>query len=97
MVAVSLKSSSHLWHPARRRYQRLPGDGLRAFVADGDTVTLTAVDVWPRVGYRAKYWFDTPTDPLRSEEWRLCSVVARIEPLTTETTPTAATAAIDAG
>ena len=61
-------------------YVRRPGpESLSgAFDYDGDTVGLTRVYRWPKVGATSLLWFDDPDRPLEVERWRQSSRIVSI-------------------
>jgi|GEM_PF-4061625 len=77
---VKTQSSEHMWNLDHMTYTRLPGLRSRsgAFAFDHQPMAITRVDRWPRVGSTSLLWYDDPTDPDRTEQWRQSSRIVSI-------------------
>lgn len=78
---VWTQGSSHLWEigPGHVDWTRLPGAGRSRFVGDADPQRITRVERWPAIGGVHFLWFDDPTEPWSTEQWRQSSTIRHIE------------------
>ncbi len=79
---TTTRGSRHIWEissDGSTDWTRLPGEGRASFEEDSEAQRLTRVQLWPEVGSKFFVWFDDPEEPFAIEQWRLSSVVRRIE------------------
>lgn len=79
---VVTQRARHILDLDRRTYRREPGPGSSPMLHDGRTVSLTRVELWPKVGSVQLVWFDDPDRPDSLEHWRQSSTIRSIQRLT---------------
>lgn len=77
---ITTRTSQHVLDLDARLYERRPGPGGHAMPLDHQPLTLTRVQVWPRVGSQMLVWVDDPDVPHLLEHYRLCATITRIVP-----------------
>jgi hypothetical protein len=75
---VSTRGSQHTFDLDAGTYCRRPRPGHGHFPYDGDTVSLTRVERWPRIGGAFLIWVDDPRLPDLVEHWHQLSAILSI-------------------
>ena len=77
---VKTQGSEHIWDLDRMTYTRIPSSHSRsgAFDFDHQTMLITRVERWPRVGSTSLLWYDDPSDGEQTEHWRQSSQIVAI-------------------
>ena len=76
---VTTRGSQHIWDLDNMTYCRINTSGKNPMDFDDKTFQITAVAVWPRVGFVSKVYYDDPNYPNDLEQWRQSSTIKSIE------------------
>lgn len=80
---VETQGSRHEWDLDAMTFMRMPGpDSLSGGMRfDGEPMTITRVQRWPKVGSVSILFYDDPTIPEFVEYWRQSSTIKSITPI----------------
>lgn len=77
---VTTQGSTHVWDLDQMTYERRPGSRSLsgAFAYDGEPHRITQVGRWPKAGETSLVYYDDPTRPYDTEQWRQSSRIVSI-------------------
>lgn len=77
---VVTQGSSHVWDLDAKTYTRIPGPASvsGSFAFDLQSVAISRVERWPRVGSTSLVFYDDPAHPDDVEQWRQSSQIVSI-------------------